>query len=258
MFNQIKSDFYRLFQSKGFYITLGVVVAYTLLIVLTQTMAGVMVEGDTAVEMGNTQAALWTGSVALTNLLDMFSTLPFFMIPLFLIIVGYDFSMGTYKNTLTTGISRTKYFFAKYLTVVIAALFVVIIYLGLGYLIAGLKNGFGETTNVFWMAIIQNIGIKCFALLLLMLLATAVQVTTTSQIVAVLVIALLPIILQLFGIIPPLDKLEIYRFNPFLFMDITPGTILPKELLTSLTISSTMITVGLFVGTPLIFKKKEF
>lgn len=117
MLHTIHADFYRLFRSKGFWISE--------IILALNIISGVLLggTGHVGVETGAKQAvqsaSSWTGVGSLINYSSSISMTVLFTLIVVSIILGVDLAQKLYKNNLTSGISRSGFFFAK-TTVIVA------------------------------------------------------------------------------------------------------------------------------------------
>ena len=105
MLHTIHADFYRLFRSKGFWISE--------IILALNIIPGVLlgVTGHVGVETGAKQAvksaSSWTGVGSLINYSSSISMTVLFTLIVVSIILGVDLAQKLYKNNLTSGISRS-------------------------------------------------------------------------------------------------------------------------------------------------------
>lgn len=111
MLHTIHADFYRLFRSKGFWISE--------IILALNIISGVLLggTGHVGVETGAKQAvksaSSWTGVGSLINYSSSISMTVLFTLIVVSIILGVDLAQKLYKNNLTSGISRSGFFFRQ-------------------------------------------------------------------------------------------------------------------------------------------------
>ena len=100
MLHTIQADFYRLFRSKGFWITELFLILNSLLSIVFGVIGGVGVNTDTSAidKMGS--GGGWTGFETISNLSQNFSLIVMFTIILASILIGVDISKKLYKNIL--------------------------------------------------------------------------------------------------------------------------------------------------------------
>ncbi|MBE6851414.1 MAG: hypothetical protein E7504_06730 [Ruminococcus sp.] len=106
MINMMKADLYRITKTKGFYIFWILIVLTYLLNIATKDFGGVKFGGGPSLIPEGIKMDI--GSVAMNFNFYFFS-----IIPVFGIIIA-EFSEHTIKNTITSAISKQKYFFSKY------------------------------------------------------------------------------------------------------------------------------------------------
>lgn len=113
MFHIIQADFYRLFRSKGFWITEILFIITLLLGVLYGVVGSIGVHTDTKAfeKLGDNGG--WTGFEAITKTSDNLSNTIIFTIILVVLLIGIDLTQKLYKNSITSGISRTEFYLSK-------------------------------------------------------------------------------------------------------------------------------------------------
>ena len=117
MIHTIQADFYRLFRSKGFWITEFILFSLMLMgasIGATGHLMAIQTEEPEIPTHG------WDGVQALINASSQGSNLVFLCIILTCLVLGVDLIGKLYKNSLTVGVSRTEFFLAK--SVVLASI----------------------------------------------------------------------------------------------------------------------------------------
>ncbi|MBO1305291.1 ABC transporter permease [Enterococcus sp. 669A] len=214
MVNTIRADFYRLFHSKGFYVTQIILIAVVVLSVLTEGLVTVGSFSETLHSLQEqANQAQWSGANTVVAMSTMASFLIYFSLPIFIMTIGFDLSRKTLKNLVTSGVSRGKFFFSKYVVFLFMVLMQFVFYYGTLFITASLKSGVGTFgpdyfENLFRALIMQFIsvqGIFAFGLLVLFL--------TFSNISAVLTVVLLPIFISLMSAI--YSKVEVFRYLSF-------------------------------------------
>ncbi len=123
MINQLRADTYRITHSIGFYITLLLVISYSVLITESKSIGGIMVNADQSL-LAHLANSNWTILDSIRGLTMSSSALMYVIMSLFVIIIGYEFSQKTYKNTLVSGISRFKFIMAKYVMLLFTILLI--------------------------------------------------------------------------------------------------------------------------------------
>ena len=168
MFNMIKADIYKLIRSKGFYIYL-VLMAITYSITLISKMPGGMTLG---------MIPEFPEGTKLDVRMEAFNfTLYFlFIMPVFMVLLS-DFSEKTIKNTISSAISREKYYITKALFI---ELFITVSHLGVNalfYALNSLKNGEKYTSpfSDFYKVTLMQLPVFLFIGALFILLAVVLK-----------------------------------------------------------------------------------
>ena len=146
MIHTIQADFYRLFRSKGFWITEFILFVLLLMgatIGATGHLMAIQTEEPEIPTHG------WDGVQALINASSQGSNLVFLCIVLTCLVLGVDLIGKLYKNNLTVGVSRTEFFLAKAFVLTCIALLQVIISLVIAFIPATILNGFGTMPDGF-------------------------------------------------------------------------------------------------------------
>ena len=132
MIHTIQADFYRLFRSKGFWIT-EVILFALMLMGATVGATGQLMAIQT--EEPDIPTHGWNGVQALINASSQGSNLVFLCIVLTCLVLGVDLIGKLYKNSLTVGVSRTEFFLAKAFVI--------------AFIPAAILNGFGTMPDGF-------------------------------------------------------------------------------------------------------------
>ena len=162
MIHTIQADFYRLFRSKGFWITEIILFALMLMgasIGATGHLMSIQAEESEIPTQG------WNGVQALINASSQGSNLVFLCIILACLVLGVDLIGKLYKNNLTVGVSRTEFFLAKAFVLACIALLQVIICLVIAFIPATILNGFGTMPDGFIGNLLITIFLQLFCLL---------------------------------------------------------------------------------------------
>ena len=147
MIHTIQADFYRLFRSKGFWITEFILFAL-MLMGATIGATGHLVSVNTTPETEFPTKG-WDGVQALINASSNGSNLVFLCIILACLVLGVDLIGKLYKNILTVGVSRTEFFLAKSFVLASIALLQLIASLVIAFIPATILNGFGTMPDGF-------------------------------------------------------------------------------------------------------------
>jgi len=162
MIHTIQADFYRLFRSKGFWITEIILFSLMLMgasIGATGHLMAIQTEEPEIPTHG------WDGVQALINASSQGSNLVFLCIILTCLVLGVDLIGKLYKNSLTVGVSRTEFFLAKSFVVACIALLQLIISLVIAFIPATILNGFGTMPDGFIGNLLITISLQFLCLL---------------------------------------------------------------------------------------------
>lgn len=130
MFNIIKSDLYRLFKSKGFYIVIGIVIIMAIVSVVSMSPGHIGLSVGSNIDVSDTETLSKISSAnslgEFRDIMKSFGTfkldreiigqnvnLYYMFIVFVVIILTKDFSNKSIKNTLSSAISRKKYYISK-------------------------------------------------------------------------------------------------------------------------------------------------
>lgn len=151
MIQTIRADFYRLFHSKGFWITEFVLLANILLGVLYKVTSrfGTSISTDSQ-DVAQQVPEKMTGINALAHFSGHSDSIIFFTLIIVCLLLGVDLSRKLYKNSLAHGISRTEFFLSKTLVSFVVTIFQFILLLGLSFIIASSINGIGTAPAGFF------------------------------------------------------------------------------------------------------------
>ena len=163
MIHTIQADFYRLFRSKGFWITEFILFAL-MLMGATIGATGHLMSVNTTPE-AEIPTHGWDGVQALINASSQGSNLVFLCIVLACLVLGVDLIGKLYKNNLTVGVSRTEFFLAKAFVLACIALLQVIISLVIAFIPATILNGFGTMPDGFIGNLLITISLQFLCLL---------------------------------------------------------------------------------------------
>jgi len=166
MMNTIRADIYRVVRGKALYITFTLLIVLALIEVLPPG-SGANVGVNTNIVNMNFSKVTVTGSVAAQLLLTVMDNLIYFLIPMFIAVVMAMFSSNAVKNSLSTGMSRVKLYFSKWILSSVLCVLLMLVYLLLGVLAAALVWGSGEWTGAYLLTILRAFGAQMVVLLAL-------------------------------------------------------------------------------------------
>ena len=162
MIHTIQADFYRLFHSKGFWITEFILFSLMLMgasIGATGHLMAIQTEEPEIPTHG------WDGVQALINASSQGSNLVFLCIVLTCLVLGVDLIGKLYKNSLTVGVSRTEFFLAKSVVLASIALMQILVSLVIAFVPATILNGLGTMPEGFIGNLLLTISLQFLCLL---------------------------------------------------------------------------------------------
>ena len=164
MIHTIQADFYRLFRSKGFWIT-EIVLFALMLMGATIGATGHLMSVETTPPETELPSKGWDGIQALINASSQGSNLVFLCIILACLVLGVDLIGKLYKNSLTVGVSRTEFFLAKSVVLASIALMQIFISLVIAFVPATILNGVGTMPEGFIGNLLLTIALQFLCLL---------------------------------------------------------------------------------------------
>lgn len=195
MFNFIRGDFYRLVHTKSFWITEAIILVFTMISIFSMSaVTTVTVNGESASSAASNISSI-NGFTALQ--LSLSPVLLYFTLPLIILVLGSEYSKGTLKNIITTGVSRTSFFFGKFISF-LAVLFMQILAIALVSLIVGtIVGGTGFSTMEQMMSIIYYF----FGLIVLLAATTSIVIIalyiTKNTAVCIILAIVLPMLINM-------------------------------------------------------------
>lgn len=205
MFATVRADFYRLFRTKGFWISQILLILFIFSSIAGQNVATVGVNSNETISSKEAAFSIeWTGVISVNAITSMMPMFLYFMLPLLVIIIGHDFTKETYKNILTVGVSRTKYFFSQFISFAFM-IFVQIVYIYsvsflTGTLFYGVGDGFDLNQIKDWLFT----GMIQFILIMAILtISCLIMYLTKNNVLAVIIAVAFPLIPSLFTLIFP-------------------------------------------------------
>ena len=248
----MKADFYRLSQTTGIRITLLVVAALGVLSVFFETAitSGVNVDNDLFKE------TVWDLPHLMQNTVASSSILNYCFISVFVILIGFEFSLKTYKNSLTSGTSRLPFVFAKYVTELVVLIlstflfFVIVLVSGIfKYGTAGVDL-FSIFSEMLLSSVVMGLMVS-----VLFSLATLILILTQSSIMAAVFIVIYPLIVQIAQLITKLDVIKYFDLAGFT-QKVGLNLVSMNESLPYLFVGVAIILLSL-VGSSVVIKHKE-
>ena len=249
MIHTIQADFYRLFRSKGFWITEIVLFALMLMGATIGATGHLMSVQTTPPE---TRTHGWNGIEALINASSNDSNLVFLCIILVCLVLGVDLIGKLYKNSLTVGVSRTEFFLAKSFVLASIALLQLIASLVIAFVPSTLLNGLGTIPDGFVTNLLLTISLQFLCLLAWLSIVSFILYLTHSYLAVFIGYLISSIILSMPMLVFP--DIEILRY---LILDFAYAmTTNSQAILYTITVCVTVILFFSFSGL-IIFKKKS-
>ena len=249
MIHTIQADFYRLFRSKGFWITEFILFVLLLMgatIGATGHLMAIQTEEPEIPTHG------WDGIQALINASSNDSNLVFLCIILTCLVLGVDLIGKLYKNSLTVGVSRTEFFFAKSFVLASIALLQLIASLVIAFVPSTLLNGLGTIPDGFVTNLLLTISLQFLCLLAWLSIVSFILYVTHSYLAVFIGYLVTSIILSTPMLVFP--DIEILRY---LILDFAYAmTTNSQAILYTITVCVTVILFFSFSGL-IIFKKKS-
>ena len=249
MIHTIQADFYRLFRSKGFWIT-EFILFVLMLLGATIGATGHLMSVQTAPPETPTHG--WDGVQALINASSNGSNLVFLCIVLACLVLGVDLIGKLYKNSLTVGVSRTEFFLAKSFVLASIALLQLIASLVIAFIPATILNGFGTMPDGFIGNLLITISLQFLCLLAWLSIVSFILYVSHSYLAVFIGYLVSSILLSIPILVFP--DIEILRY---LILDFAYAmTTNSQAILYTITVCVTVILFFSFSGL-IIFKKKS-
>ena len=249
MIHTIQADFYRLFRSKGFWIT-EFILFVLLLMGATIGATGHLMSVNTTPPETPTHG--WNGIEALINASNNGSNLVFLCIILVCLVLGVDLIGKLYKNSLTVGVSRTEYFLAKSFVLASIALLQLIASLVIAFIPATLLNGIGTMPDGFATNLLLTIFLQFLCLLAWLSIVSFILYVSHSYIAVFIGYLVSSILLSMPMLIFPSIKILPYLSLQF-FYAMTANS---ESILYTLIVSLAVIAI-FNIGGLTVFKKKS-
>ena len=250
MIHTIQADFYRLFRSKGFWITEFILFALMLMGATIGATGHLMSVNTTPETEFPTKG--WDGVQALINASSNGSNLVFLCIVLACLVLGVDLIGKLYKNNLTVGVSRTEFFLAKTFVLASIAFLQLIVSLVIAFIPATILNGFGTMPDGFIGNLLITISLQFLCLLAWLSIVSFILYVSHSYLAVFIGYLVSSILLSMPMLVFP--DIEILRY---LILDFAYAmTADSQSVLYTITVCVTVILLFSFSGLT-IFKKKS-
>ncbi|WP_440897359.1 ABC transporter permease [Amphibacillus sp. Q70] len=253
MLNMIRADIYRLLHTRSFWITELVITLLAILFAVSGERVGIMVDGEQINEIGEL-VVTGINSVQIINNTFIF----YYLLPLIILVLGSEYSKGTLKNIITTGTSRSTFFFGKFFSYAVIA-FVQYVWLLLVAFIAGsLIGGFGEITGEILLDQLYYILAGCLFIFAMSTITNFVLYLTKTTAVSILIAIIFPLAIFLWHTIQPNLTFLNYLDMQGAFENVVTTTFkTAHEMQTSFIGAILIIGIGLTL-TNWLFNKQDF
>jgi len=251
MIHTIQADFYRLFRSKGFWIT-EIVLFALMLMGATIGATGHLMSVDTTPPESEIPTQGWNGVQALINASSQGSNLVFLCIILACLVLGVDLIGKLYKNNLTVGVSRTEFFLAKAFVLASIAFLQLILSLVIAFIPATILNGFGTMPDGFIGNLLITISLQFLCLLAWLSIVSFILYVSHSYLAVFIGYLVSSILLSMPMLIFPSIKILPYLSLQF-FYAMTANS---ESILYTLIVSLAVIVI-FNIGGLAVFKKKS-
>ena len=250
MIHTIQADFYRLFRSKGFWIT-EFILFVLMLLGATIGATGHLMSVNTTPETEFPTKG-WDGVQALINSSSNGSNLVFLCIILACLVLGVDLIGKLYKNSLTVGVSRTEFFLAKGFVLASIAFLQLIVSLVIAFIPATILNGLGTMPDGFITNLLLTIFLQFLCLLAWLSIVSFILYVTHSYLAVFIGYLISSIVLSIPMLIFP--DIEILRY---LILDFAYAmTTNSQSIFYTITVCVIVILFFSFSGLT-VFKKKS-
>ena len=257
MINQIRADFYRQRRSIGMLILLIATMALGIVTTWGKTTIGITTGGEEyAHQLSAIERQGWTVRTGLQAGAASASSLVYFYIAVFVIVIGAEYSQHTLKNTLTSGISRIQFILGKYATILIDIILLTLCYF-ITILITGLA--LGRKPGVGWGILCKDVAIMTlsvsFCISVIISLGIILLILTKSLVIPAVVIVIWPMLISLVEYAFKLNWLKYFDFDGF-GEQIALNTLKADQAWIYAGVSAGVVLVAIF-GSALIISKQE-
>lgn len=257
MIKLLRSDIYRVLHSKTIYITIVAMLGIATISMMSQTIiVSGMIDPDMQKVIESTKH--WGMSEAIIACTMGLSAYSWFNIPMYTIIIGQEFSQGTYKNVFFSGISRREFVTSKLLLMMITIISLFIILFGYVAILGYIKNGLGNIS--FNGDIIKNLIIASLFYVIISTvyytLALGIQVSTNSSILAIVFVIIFPFMIQMIQMLTDWNFLNMVNFAATTFRAQT-GDLPISEIIKTLSMNAGLLLFTSCASIE-ILKRKEF
>lgn len=255
MINQIRADLYRQFHTIGFYLIAALTIILSAGTIAMKSVGGIVIMPDDS-GLDHLINSQWTAVSALKAATVASSMLVYLYIGLFVIIIGYEFSQHVYKNTLLAGLSRLAFILAKYVTLVVDLFGLLLLYYVTAIVTSGVAGRpVGESVGTLTGSLLAMAVTITFFLSAIFSLAILVLVSTNSQVISALVIALWPLLV---GAVESLMKWGWLKYFDLIGVaqEYAIGSVTTSQIWPYLGVGVGMLVVTL-IGSAIVIRRRE-
>jgi len=195
MMNVIKADLYRIFRGRMLYITFGIV-AIIFILFRGAGMLGVTIGGSLMNAQGTRIENQFNGMEAPFIPMMLMDFLAYLILAVIIFVVSSDFSSNTVRNTLSTDVSRIKYYLSKLITAVVFCIALASFSVIVSTILGSLADGFGgELSGEYIVSVLKPFGAQLFLLICLTCVGVSfamITKNTTATAVSFLAFAIVP------------------------------------------------------------------
>lgn len=145
MMNLIRAEFFKLKKEKNIYIVLLIIIL--LFFIMSQFAHDYIVIGLKNV-LGTNRVNLNSGSNIINEILKSADILMLLFLPIISSVLMTDFSVGTIKNNVISGYSRSKIYLSKLIVCSITCILIVLFYVISAFFMNIIKNGYDGALNI--------------------------------------------------------------------------------------------------------------
>lgn len=211
MINQLRADFYRQNHTFGHYLLLALVILFSVVVVYSKQAGGIMVSAP--VNIDQLTRIPWTLLTGIRGLTISASVLMYAFISIFVMVIGYEFSQQTYKNTLVSGISRSGFIIAKFIIMLLDLFVQVIVFFLVGTLTG---MALGRKTGTSWSSLFNTTLLTAlivtFFIGVVFSMAIVILMLTGSLIGSAVFIIIFPLLVSIVSMISKWDWLKYIDF----------------------------------------------
>lgn len=257
MLRLIKADLYRLFHSKSFYVLVLAIVGMAGIVLSVHFFPAIGPDETTYNLVIEIKDKVWNAKIAFQGALATYPFLIYLFIGFFIMSSGYEFSQKCYKNTLTSGVSRTTFCLAKNSVQLLMVTLGTAIYFGSIFILSYFNY---DMTNINIGALINDMFVVGFCLALgvsfILSIANIILIITTSNVIATVFIALCPLLIPMISVNTGWGWMKYFDFvslaQSMAFYELSGKALVPYIVANSvLIICSTIISIT-------VIKRKEF